>query len=40
MYINEIRQALREIGIIDTVEKKDFSLEFKKSFKESNFYKE
>lgn len=40
MYINEIRQALREIGIIDAVEKKDFSLKFKESFKESIFYKE
>ncbi|MBP8016707.1 DEAD/DEAH box helicase family protein [Candidatus Gracilibacteria bacterium] len=39
LYIAEIRQALRDIGIMDEKEKKDFIFEFKRSFKDSEFYK-
>lgn len=40
-YISEITQALIKVGMTeDETKKKDFSLEFKKSFKESTFYKE
>jgi type III restriction enzyme len=38
-YISEIRQALRDTGIIDEKEQKEFKLELKESFKEKDFYK-
>ena len=39
MYITEIRQALKDVWMIDSIDKKDFSLKFKDSFKNSEFYK-
>ena len=38
LYITEIKQALREIWMIDEKEKKEFTLRLKNDFTKSNFY--
>ncbi|WP_338032118.1 DEAD/DEAH box helicase family protein [Candidatus Vampirococcus lugosii] len=39
LYITEIKQALKDTGMMDEEEKKDFTIKLKDSFKKSNFYK-
>lgn len=39
LYITEIRQALKDVWMLDKEEKKDFPLKLKDSFKKSDFYR-